>query len=72
MNREPESVLLVHFAYRRLGGEGDSFEQEAALLRSRGHRVIEYRRSNAELPEHGLRSRAATAARLVWARDAVR
>ncbi len=46
---KPISILLAHNAYRQAGGEDQVFESEAQLLRQRGHRVIEYRRSNTEL-----------------------
>lgn len=64
-------VLFVHNHYREYGGEDSVFAQEAALLRERGHRVVTYARSNAEVDRMGPLQRAALPARMLWARDAV-
>lgn len=42
-------ILSVHNSYRGPGGEDTEAELEAALLRSHGHDVYSYRRSNSEL-----------------------
>jgi glycosyltransferase involved in cell wall biosynthesis len=38
----PLTVLLCHNYYQHRGGEDESFEAEAALLESRGHRVVRF------------------------------
>ena len=50
-------VLLVHNAYQQSGGEDSVVADELALLRRKGHEVIELRRDNQEiqtisLPDH--------------------
>jgi len=47
-------ILLIHNYYSQGGGGEDSvFEAEAALLRSHGHEVITFVRSNKEILEQG-------------------
>ncbi|MGM9516934.1 glycosyltransferase family 4 protein [Roseateles sp. DB2] len=46
------AVLLVHNRYQQPGGEDAVVQSEAALLESRGHRVLRHERHNDEL--HGL------------------
>ena len=58
-------VLVVHERYRRPGGEDVVFEDEAALLESRGHAVVRYERHNDELERTG---RLRAAAETVWSR----
>lgn len=61
------AIVVVHNRYQRTGGEDAAFEQEAALLEARGHRVERVEVSNdavAELPRH----RVATS--LFWSRSA--
>jgi len=65
----PISILLVHNTYRRAGGEDQVFEAEVSLLRSKGHRVVEYRRSNSEL-DHTPKTTAAT--ETIWSRRSER
>lgn len=43
------SVLLVHNRYQQAGGEDAVVDSEAALLASRGHRVLRHERHNDEL-----------------------
>jgi glycosyltransferase involved in cell wall biosynthesis len=62
----PETVLLVHNRYRTPGGEEAVYEAEAALLESRGHRVLRYERHNDEITGA---SSVSTAARAVWNRS---
>lgn len=45
----PCRVLVVHNAYQHRGGEDTVVESEIALLRSRGHEVETYSRSNDDL-----------------------
>ena len=61
-------VLLAHNAYQQRGGEDAVVEAEAALLRSRGHEVQEYRRHNDELVGTG---RAKAAVGTLWSRRTV-
>jgi glycosyltransferase involved in cell wall biosynthesis len=56
-------VLIAHNAYQQRGGEDAVVEAEAALLRSRGHEVLEYRRHNDELAAMG---RAQAALGTLW------
>ncbi len=44
----PLRVMMVHNAYREWGGEDGVVSAELALLRNRGHEVIELRRNNLE------------------------
>ena len=65
-------ILIAHNTYEYPGGEDVVAEQEAALLRSHGHTVVEYRRSNRELRADGLWNKFAAPQRVTWARDTVR
>lgn len=60
-----ERILVVHNAYQHRGGEDSAFASEMALLRTRGHVVESYTRSNDEIP--GL-SRIALAQQTLWSR----
>jgi glycosyltransferase involved in cell wall biosynthesis len=42
-------VLSVHNSYRKPGGEDQVFAQEAALLRSHGHQVLQYHTINGQI-----------------------
>ena len=64
---EPLRVLVAHNAYRQAGGEDSVVESEIALLRARGHEVVELRRDNAEIATMG---RLALAAGTLWSRRA--
>lgn len=55
------NVLQVHNYYQRAGGEDSVVANEKALLESRGHRVMQYTRSPAELGEYSKLSLAASA-----------
>lgn len=46
-------ILIAHNAYQQRGGEDSVVESEIALLRARGHEVLEYRRSNDDLKGMG-------------------
>ena len=54
--RKP-TVLLVHNHYRIPGGEDSVVKNEEELLKTHGHRVHVYTRSNSEFDERGLFSR---------------
>lgn len=58
-----ERVLLVHNAYQQAGGEDAVVAAELALLRHKGHEVIEMRRDNHRID--GM-SRVRLAARTLW------
>ncbi|MBR6698054.1 MAG: glycosyltransferase family 4 protein [Lachnospiraceae bacterium] len=50
------NILIVHNYYKIPGGEDTVVQNEMALLRSKGHKVIFYKRSNEELEKyHGLK-----------------
>ncbi len=66
---ELKSILLVHNNYRQTGGEDQVFEAEARLLRQKGHRVVEYRRTNSELD--GI-PKPVAALETLWSRRSVR
>ena len=57
---------MVHNAYQQRGGEDSVVDAEIELLRSCGHKVIEYRRSNEELNKM---SRSTAALQTFWSRD---
>lgn len=52
-------VLTFHNTYRVPGGEDRVFEDEAALLESRGHAVLRVQTGNAELSRGGVHNAAA-------------
>jgi glycosyltransferase involved in cell wall biosynthesis len=59
------NVLIVHNHYQHPGGEDEVFRSEAALLESRGHRVIRYTLDNASIEEM---RKVRLAASAVWNR----
>lgn len=61
-------ILLVHNRYTHRGGEDVVFEQERDLLRSRGHDVVEYVRSNNEIGGPSAMLVAST----LWSQDTYR
>jgi len=68
-----QRVLVVHNAYQHAGGEDSVVTDEVALLRRKGHDVIEMRRDNHEITGRG---RAGVALQTLWStrthRDALR
>lgn len=58
-----ERVLLVHNAYQLAGGEDSVVAAELALLRDKGHEVIEMRRDNQQIRAMG---RASLTAQTLW------
>ena len=58
-------VLIVHNSYQHAGGEDAVFSAEAALLRQRGHEVVEYTDDNWRI--NGI-NQVALAARTIWSR----
>lgn len=65
-------ILFVHNSYQQHGGEDEVFAGERDLLRSRGHEVVEYARTNDEIRDYGVWNRATLGLRTVWAWDSVR
>lgn len=62
-------IVLVHNTYQWPGGEDIIVNQERDLLRSAGHHVLEYRRSNQEIESGTLIHRITLAQRAVWSSD---
>lgn len=56
-------ILVAHNAYQQRGGEDSVVESEISLLRARGHKVLEYRRSNDDLKNMG---RIDAAMQTIW------
>ncbi len=65
-------ILFVHNYYQHRGGEDVVFELERDLLRSEGHEVVEYCRSNDKLHQLTVLGKIATAKATVWASDSHR
>jgi len=65
-------VLIVHNLYQQPGGEEVVAEREGALLAARGHDVVNYRRSNAELDRLSPLGKLALPARMIWSEESVR
>src|SRR5690606_28325931 len=63
------SIVVVHNRYLERGGEDAVYEQEAALLEARGHRVERVEVSNERVREL---SRVRLAASLFWSRESAR
>jgi glycosyltransferase involved in cell wall biosynthesis len=62
-------IALVHNTYQWPGGEDVIVKQEQDLLRSAGHHVVEYRRSNHEIVNGTLIRQIAMAQQAVWSND---
>lgn len=58
-------ILVVHNAYQQSGGEDSVVADELALLRRKGHEVVELRRDNQEIETI---NRAGLAAQTLWSR----
>ena len=65
-------IFLVHNSYLEPGGEDVVFQRESQLLKSAGHEVLEYRRSNHEIEQYSCVRRLGLLSRTVWARDTSR
>jgi len=65
MKSQMASILMVHNAYQQRGGEDAVVDAEIKMLRSYGHKVVEYRRSNEELNQM---SRSSAALQTFWSR----
>lgn len=62
-------IALVHNTYQWPGGEDIVVKQEQDLLRSAGHQVLEYRRSNLEIANDTLVRQIKLAQRAIWSSD---
>ena len=62
-------IVLVHNTYQQPGGEDAAVRSERDLLRNEGHTVIEYRRSNHDVPRYAKLRQIALAKRTIWASD---
>jgi glycosyltransferase involved in cell wall biosynthesis len=62
-------IFLVHNSYLEPGGEDVVFQRESQLLKSAGHEVLEYRRSNLEIERYSWVRRLGLLSRSVWAYD---
>ena len=65
-------IVLAHNTYQQPGGEDVVFEQERQMLKSAGHDVIVYRRSNHEIDELSALERLALVKRTILAADTQR
>jgi glycosyltransferase involved in cell wall biosynthesis len=65
-------ILMVHNSYQQHGGEDEVFANEKDLLRSAGHEVVQYLRSNDEIRDYGIWNKATLSFRTIWAWDSVR
>jgi len=62
-------IVLVHNTYQLPGGEDVVFRNECNLLKSAGHEVIEYQRSNHDVSNFVSIRRLALARETIWASD---
>ncbi len=62
-------ILLVHNHYQQPGGEDVVFAQERQLLRSHGHQVVTYQRSNIEIESYSIFQKLTVPKRAVWSAD---
>jgi glycosyltransferase involved in cell wall biosynthesis len=60
------NILVVHNVYQQRAGEEAVVEAEATLLKTNGHTVVRYERSNEELLERGKLGRIGAAIETVW------
>ncbi len=66
---DPIPVLMVHNRYRYRGGEDVAFENDIALLRSRGHAVTVYEKHNTAT---AAMNRCRLALRTLWSHESAR
>ena len=67
--KEPLSIVVAHNYYQWRGGEDQIFEDESALLESKGHKITRYSLHNDQVSELGPLSLALGT---VWRRSAAR
>jgi len=65
-------LVIAHNRYRSPGGEDVVFSREGALLRSAGHKVVEYVRQNTEMPNDDILNDMKTGIRTFLAWDTAR
>lgn len=65
-------ILAVHNYYQLAGGEDTAFEREVDLLRSKGHDVVTYQRSNKETQNLPALQKAGLAVNTIWSSSAKR
>jgi len=66
---KPEKILMAHNYYQNLGGEEESFRAEMSMLKSRGHEVIVYTRSNEEIQAQGVQNKLRLFSNTIWAHN---
>src|SRR5216684_1739453 len=62
-------IIFIHNSYQQRGGEDVIFEQEVELLKSHGHAVVVYRRSNSEIHGYPRLRHLVLVKRTIWASD---
>lgn len=62
-------IVIVHNTYQQPGGEDIVFRNECELLKSAGHEVVEYQRSNLDAANYVSVRQLALAKRTIWASD---
>jgi glycosyltransferase involved in cell wall biosynthesis len=62
-------IVVVHNTYQQPGGEDIVFRSECELLKSTGHTVVEYQRSNHDASNYVSIRRLALAKNTIWASD---
>jgi len=65
-------LLIVHNSYQQPGGEDVAFAQECQLLKSHGHKVLTYQRSNREIEAMTRLERLALTKNIVWGENSRR
>lgn len=67
-NMQSLSVLVIHNRYQRPGGEDAAVRAEIDLLRSAGHRVVQYVRDNSVIASYSSLQKAALFLSTTWNR----
>jgi len=62
-------IVMVHNTYQQAGGEDIVFRNDCESLRSRGHEVVEYLRSNDDVEKFVSIRRLVLAKQTIWASD---
>jgi glycosyltransferase involved in cell wall biosynthesis len=62
-------IVVAHNTYQQPGGEDIVFRNECELLRSAGHDVVEYQRSNHDISQYVSVGQLALAKNTIWASD---
>jgi glycosyltransferase involved in cell wall biosynthesis len=62
-------IVMVHNTYQQAGGEDIVSRNDCELLKSHGHEVVEYRRSNDDVEKFVSIRRLALAKQTIWASD---